>query len=104
MAVPNPSELLGSKRGRDTFAFLAEKFGIVVIDTPPLSLTADSLIFSHYADAGIIVIGSGMSEIKPLRKVFSEQGEFTRKIVGGVLNFEELSQKDTQSVYSYYNY
>ena len=50
--VANPTELLGSQRMRAVVAELAQRFDMVLIDSPPVLPVADAMILSGYADGG----------------------------------------------------
>ena len=44
---------------RSVVADLAERFDIVLIDSPPVLPVADAVILSGYADAVLLVVGGG---------------------------------------------
>ncbi|MBD3224110.1 MAG: polysaccharide biosynthesis tyrosine autokinase [Caldithrix sp.] len=101
--IPNPSEILGSSRCRELFEFLSKKFGALIIDAPPISLTTDARILGQYADACILVVGRGMSNLGELRKFFAESDPFTKKVLGSLVNFAD-NNGNKRNTYSYYSY
>lgn len=59
---PNPSELLHSKRMEVLLKDLKTKYDIVMIDTAPVGLVADSIPLIRMSDVNIFVIRSGKSK------------------------------------------
>ncbi len=59
---PNPIELLKSKRFQKLIIALKTQYDYVVIDTPPVSLVADALLFTDYVDLCIYVVRSGFTD------------------------------------------
>lgn len=104
MPVPNPSEILGSQRGRDVFDFLRKRFGFVIVDTPPISVTTDCIIISQYVDSGLFVVRAGKSNVELIKEKMAEYPEFAHKLAGIVLNFTRSELRKGDYKYSYYNY
>ncbi len=104
MPVPNPSEILGSQRGKDVIKFLNERFGFVIVDTPPIMVTADSIVISQYVDSGLFVVRAGKTNIDEVKNKIGEYKDFKDKLFGLVLNCAELEIKKENYKYSYYNY
>jgi len=104
MPVPNPSEILGSQRGKDVIRFLNERFGFVIVDTPPIMVTADSVVISQYVDQGLFVIRAGKTNVDEVKQKIAEYQDFHKKLFGLVLNCAELDVKEENYKYSYYNY
>ncbi|KAA3613258.1 MAG: polysaccharide biosynthesis tyrosine autokinase [Calditrichaeota bacterium] len=104
MPVPNPSEILGSQRGKDVIKFLTERFGFVIIDTPPIMVTADSVVISQYVDNGLFVVRAGKTNIDEAKEKIAEYEDFQNQLFGLILNCAELEIKKENYKYSYYNY
>lgn len=104
MPVPNPSEILGSQRAKDIIKFLKERFGFVIFDTPPISITVDSVIISKNVDTGIFVVRSGKTNVENVKQKISEYADFKNRLFGIVLNCAELEIEKNKYTYSYYNY
>lgn len=104
MPIPNPSEVLGSQRGQEVFDFLKKRFGMLVVDTPPVMVTSDSIIVSRYVDTGLFVIRAGKSNVDQIKVKLTEYQDYSKRLAGVLLNFaREDIKKDTYK-YSYYNY
>ena len=53
---PNPSELLLSPRVEDMFAWLKERFDVVIIDTAPVGMVSDAQTLGKYADCTLYLV------------------------------------------------
>ena len=84
--VANPTELLGSRRMRAVIAELAERFDVVLIDSPPVLPVADALILSGYADGVLLVAAAGHTRRAELRRAAEKLAQANAPLVGTVLN------------------
>ena len=101
--IPNPAEMVGSKRFKDMMAYFVDRFGFVLLDTPPIAIASDAYIISNYLDTGLLVVRQGLTQMRALRYRLLEYPDFVRRFKGILLNYADLKEVDTQS-YSYYNY
>ena len=85
-AVPNPAELVGSKKMRDLINTLKEQYDYIIIDTPPVAPVADSLVLSPLADGVIMVVRSKKTIRKEAKKTLYKLRESGSRILGVVLN------------------
>jgi capsular exopolysaccharide synthesis family protein len=53
---PNPAELMASHRVKELFDAAKERFDIVIVDTAPMGLVADTLLLTEYADLFLYVV------------------------------------------------
>ncbi|HEY5015822.1 MAG TPA: polysaccharide biosynthesis tyrosine autokinase [Streptosporangiaceae bacterium] len=95
--VANPTELLGSHQMRSVVAELAERFDIVLLDSPPVLPVADALILSGYADAVLLVVAAGHTRRAELRRTAEKLAQASAPLVGMVLN-----KAGAQGDYGYY--
>lgn len=84
--VANSSELLGGQRMRAVVAELAQRFDIVLLDSPPVLPVADAMILSHYADAVVLVVAAGQTRRAELRRTTEKLAQGNAPVVGAVLN------------------
>jgi succinoglycan biosynthesis transport protein ExoP len=84
--VPNPTEMLSSRRARELFAELAERFDLALIDSPPVLPVADAMILTSYADGVLIVVASGQTRRTELQRTTEKLAQANAPIVGMVLN------------------
>ncbi|WP_282088441.1 GumC family protein [Aquimarina algiphila] len=59
---PNPAELLKHKRIEELFSFLKKEYDYIIIDTPPITVVADTLLLSSYADLCVYVVRQKYSD------------------------------------------
>lgn len=83
---PNPTELLQNGRYQELIASLKEDYNYVILDTAPLMLVTDSLLFSEVADATIYVTRSNYSKMKFMDFLNEKQKDSKLKNVGIVIN------------------
>ncbi len=85
-AVPNPAELLGSKRMRSLLEQLKQRFDVVIFDTAPVLLATDSILLSTQCDATVIVVAAGQTNqvaVNRTRELIENVGA---PLIGAVLN------------------
>ncbi len=83
---PNPLEFLGGERMRDLLATLRERFDVVLIDTPPVLVTADAALMGVQADGVVLVVRAGKSERVAARHAVEQIGHLGGRMLGAVLN------------------
>lgn len=83
---PNPSELLGSKAMKQLLEEAAQKFDIVIIDSPPLLPVTDSAILTRITGGALVVVGSGTVTRPQLRGALDSIEDVDGKVLGLVLN------------------
>ncbi|MCB0748606.1 MAG: polysaccharide biosynthesis tyrosine autokinase, partial [Ignavibacteriae bacterium] len=82
---PNPTEILDSKGMKSFLARLAKDFDTVILDSPPLTTLADSLILSNLVDETILVARAYSTELDLLTKSVAMLKKLERPTFGGVL-------------------
>ena len=63
---PNPAELLMDERVKEMFDLLRKQYDYIIVDTAPVGLVTDTLIFSKYADLFLYVVRANFLEKKML--------------------------------------
>lgn len=61
---PNPSELLMNARFAGFIKWAAEKYDLVLLDTPPILAVTDAAIISHHAGTSLLVARFEMNTVK----------------------------------------
>lgn len=102
--IPNPTEVIGSTRMQDLLQLLGTKFGMIVLDTPPISASSDVAILANLVDGALIVVRAGYTNVEELVGRLHEYPSVEEKIMGLVLNMVKVDRKKNQYTYSYYNY
>jgi capsular exopolysaccharide synthesis family protein len=82
---PNPAELLWSKKMVLTLEKLKESADMVVMDTPPVLLVADTVILGPYADGVLLVLQPGKTSISATRQAIEQLQQVNTKVVGVIL-------------------
>jgi len=100
---PNPAELLGSRRMKETLDAV-NHFDYVIIDTPPLTVVSDAAILSQYADGVLLVVRQKKSTFEQVQKAKASLEKVNAKILGVVLNDFNLKHLDKDSSYYYADY
>lgn len=83
---PNPSEIFSSQGFLDLLGMLRERFGWVVIDSPPLASLADSVILSSLTDMTVLVIKHNQNDREMIRRGAGELRKVDANLIGAVLN------------------
>lgn len=98
-SVPNPAELLSSRRFPAMIEALSKLFDYIIMDCPPLGLVIDAAIIAQSADGAVMVIENNRISYKAAQKVIKQLGKSGCRILGAVLNKAEREQKGYRSKY-----
>lgn len=101
---PFPSELLAQGRLKELLDWARENFDIVLIDTPPVLLVADSVIIAEWLDIILIVARVRIAQRRALRRVRQEFTRFPDKHIGIVVNAVPQSQSYYGGYAGYHGY
>jgi len=83
---PNPSELVASVKIHKLIRYLSDHFDVVVYDTPPITLVAETLDLARYVDGIILVVDMSIvtrGALLAMNQLISNKG---LTILGIVLN------------------
>ncbi len=89
--VPNPSELLGSKRMREVIEQARGLFDVVIFDAPPVMAATDAVLLSTQADATLVVARAGVTRDFQLETTVAALHDVGAHVIGVVLNGFDLS-------------
>ncbi len=98
--IPNPADIISSKRYRALAAKLVERFDYVVFDTPPVGTFVDAAVLSTMADGVVLVVRPG--EVK--RSALAGAYDQLRKAGANVLGICATFCEGTGSEYYYAYY
>jgi capsular exopolysaccharide synthesis family protein len=102
---PNPSELLQSARMQKFFALALEKFGRVVVDSPPLLSVTDAAILATMVEGVLLVIKAEGAPRKAVIQARNILAEVKAPLLGAVLNNIPVHRKGYGYYYGqYYRY
>lgn len=83
-AVPNPSELLGSANMAEMFSLFERDYEYVVIDTPPVNVVTDALMFADMTAGVLLAIRASVTTYGEMSKAISNI-EMTKSPILGVV-------------------
>lgn len=83
---PNPSELLGSEKMKETLDLFAEHFDYVIVDLPPVNSVSDSLAVSSFVSGMIVVLKHGYTRRGDVDEAIRQLKFANARIFGFVYN------------------
>jgi capsular exopolysaccharide synthesis family protein len=101
--APNPAELLGSERMRQTLEELRTAYDYVVVDSPPVLPVADSVILGTMVDAVVLVIKGQATSKEMVRQAYSKLARLSVHVIGSVLNDVDVTSGDYYYYRGYYS-
>lgn len=99
---PNPSEVLGSHFMSQVVVELAERFDIVLIDTPPVLPVTDAVALSTQVDGVLMVARYGTTHRGPAAEARRRLDAVGAHVIGYVLN--AVPGRETSAYYADYRY
>jgi succinoglycan biosynthesis transport protein ExoP len=85
-----PGRILTVERVRYVLGALAGKFDMVVIDSPPINLLADAALLGSAADAVMLVVRVGHTQVDDLRYAMEQLESTGAPVIGTLLNDIDL--------------
>ena len=83
---PNPSELLGSARMAALLEGLRKYYDYILLDTPPVNVVTDAVVFAPKSDGVLFVVRAGQSERGSVAHAVEQLSYAQAKILGFVLD------------------
>ena len=83
---PNPQELLSQRKFHDVLAILAERFDVILIDTPPAGESSDSQTIAVKTGGALMVVRDGLTRLEGTRNVKNMITGPGCELVGTVIN------------------
>ncbi len=99
--VETSSELLDSPKFRDLLKEYAEEYDYVLIDTPPVTRTVDSLVLANFVDDAIMIARPGLTLRKSLIRAAAEFRNLGTNLLGVVINASDLNPGENGYGYGY---
>lgn len=100
---PNPAELLASRRMRDFLDASAERFDVLVLDSPPVLAVSDACVLAPLVNGVLLVVGSGGVARPALRRAKEQLDAVHARLLGAVLNrFDAGAQGYSKRYYDTY--
>ena len=98
--IPNPVDILGSKRFQSFVASLGDTYDYVVFDTPPLSAFVDAAVVGSIVDGALLVVRRNFTKRDEVVSSFEQLKKAGANVLGTVLNFCDAEK--SEYYYEYY--
>jgi protein-tyrosine kinase len=99
---PNPAELVGSNRMRESLETGVADFDMVLLDSPPVVSVADAVALASFCDGVVLVVQTGKVPHEVIRRAAGSIQAVKGRILGVVMNAVNL--KRDGYFYDYYRY
>ena len=96
--VPNPSEVLGSKRLAKFLNQARQEFGYIIIDCPPMAVASDAIPLCNVSDGVLYVVDAKSSDKRKVKAAINDVERNGGHVMGVVLNKVESA---SESNYGY---
>lgn len=94
----DPMSVLSGARMKRVLEEAAERFELVLVDTPPITLLTDAHLLASLVDAVIVVVRAGVTPLPAIRKAVSAVGQ--DRVLGVVMNHADIGRMPDR--YSHY--
>lgn len=92
--VPNPSEVLGSKRMGRFLEQARKEFGYIIIDSPPVLATSDSILLCNLSDGVLYVVDAKNADKRKVKAAINDLKRNGGHVIGVVLNKVDMSDEN----------
>lgn len=99
---PNPAEMVGSRKMRESLEAAAEEFDLIICDTPPVISVADAVALAAQCDGVILVVRAATLPHDVIQRAQAQIEAVKGRILGVLLNHVNLSRDGYYS--DYYRY
>jgi len=99
-SVPNPLEVLSSKRFADLLTMLKEHYDFIILDSAPVMPVADTLAIARVADGLLFCIASEQTQRERAKQAIVALQRTGANVIGVVLTM----MKHSSDPYDYYYY
>ena len=100
--VPNPAELLGSRRMQDLIQRLQEDVDLIVIDSPPVLAVTDAQVLGRLAQGVLLVVDANTTSRNEVIRAADAMRQVNVPLLGAVVN--RLSTGSRGYYYYYHSY
>lgn len=99
--VPNPADLLQSKRFSQLAKSIEDSYDFVVYDTPPVGTFVDAAIVAALADATALVVRENFTKRNEAAVALEQLRKADANVIGAVMNY--CDAQSSEYYYAYYN-
>ena len=102
-SIPNPADIISSKRFAKLLQVLEERYDYVLLDTPPVGTFVDAAILSSMVDATVFVVRENFAKRDEIVNAFNQLKKADANVIGTVLNYCQDEGASSSYYYDYYN-
>lgn len=99
-SIPNPADLIASRRFKNLTKVLSEHFDFVIYDTPPVGTFVDAAVLSTLVDATIMVVRPNMVKRADVQHAYEQLRKADANVIGICATFVEGT--GSEYYYAYY--
>lgn len=99
--IPNPADILSSRRFRRFLENAQKTYDYVLIDTPPVGTFVDAAVISSLVDATALVVREGYTKRQDVVAAYEQLKKADANVIGAIMNFCET--ESSEYYYAYYN-
>lgn len=99
-SIPNPADLIASRRFKKLTQALAEYYDYVIYDTPPVGTFVDAAVLSTLVDATIMVVRPNQVKRADLQHAYEQLQKADANVIGVCATFVEGT--GSEYYYAYY--
>lgn len=98
--IPNPSDLLNSRRYENLIKYMRTQYDFIIFDTPPVGTFVDAAVLGKKVDAVIMVVRRNHANSNEVSRAVEQLRAADVKLAGVIMNFCEHQSSDYY--YEYY--
>lgn len=99
--IPNPADIIASKRFARLVSILEDSYDFVIFDTPPVGTFVDAAILSTLVDATALVVRDNFTKRDEVVHAYEQLKKAEANIIGVIMNYCET--ETSEYYYAYYN-
>ena len=100
--MPNPAELLGSKKMDGLLAELKQRYRYILFDTPPVIAVTDAAILATKLDGLVLVVRAGKASMAMSQRTLQALRNVNARVLGCILNDVDITKG--YNSYGYYKH
>ena len=101
-AVNNSSEVIDSKNMKTFFSYVKEQYDYIIIDTSPISASADMEVLAEIIDYAVLVVKQDTAPSADINEAIDMLERNKCELIGCVFNGDTKSAKESSYGYGYY--
>lgn len=99
--IPNPADLLASKRFLHLVGTVTADYDYIVFDTPPIGTFVDAAVIAAIVDATVLVVRERFAKRAEVLGAYEQLKKADANVIGVVMNMVEA--ESSEYYYAYYN-